>query len=327
MDDIRAYQIVVILVFILGAPFSAQSEPQSDMARLCVLSAAVSPVKVDGRAWDGPSWNKDKARGESGRSVITALIAKSASAVAEIDPAIAITSIAAKAGLESYAAGTKAPDIRVRIILGDEVLVQTKAVKDSLAPSYSREHEHCSKPVLLKELGGKELRVILVDQDVRDHDMIGSAFRPKGLSKSELSARIVQISQPGFLVRLGFLATDAHQRKSWKVLVSKNLVVRAGTILTEDFEIKGPSKLMIQWSSRGVSKGLRRAMDDKLIGSWLSDPRNKDIPGTRTKKQDRYHWVGIVRDMGKYRLNLSNKGIMRMSDRRVEYEVRIQPIK
>ena len=326
MRDAWMYQRVLILVSLLGFSPVAQAEDPAKMARLCVLSAAVSPVKIDGRAWDGPSWNKDNARGASGRSVITALVAKSAAAIADLDPAIALSSMAAKAGLESYAAGTKAPDVRVRITLGDEVLIQTKAVKDSLGPSYSREHDHCSKPLFLGELSTKELRVIVVDQDLRDHDMIGSAFRPKGLTTDELSARVVQIAQPGFLVRLGFLKTDAHLKESWKVRASRDVLVKAGTILTQDFEIKGPTKLMIQWSSRGVSKGLRRAMDGTLISSWLSDPRNKDVAGTRTQKQDRHHWVGIVRDMGTYRFNLSNKGIMRMSSRRVEFEVRQQPI-
>ena len=129
-----------------------------------------------------------------------------------------MSGLAAKAGLESYAAGTKAPDVRVRITLGEELLVETLAVKDSLAPSYSREHQHCSKPVLAKELGSKELRVILVDQDVRDDDMIGSVFRPKGLTTDELGARVLHITQPGFLVRLGFLSTDAQEQSNWTVI-------------------------------------------------------------------------------------------------------------
>ena len=171
------------LILAIGLSSQARANDTAQMGRLCVLSAAVSPVKVDGRPWDGPSWSKSKSRGETGRSIISALVAKTATVVANLDPTIALSGLAAKAGLESYAAGTKAPDVRVRITLGEELLVETLAVKDSLAPSYSREHQHCSKPVLAKELGSKELRVILVDQDVRDDDMIEAHFAQRGLQR------------------------------------------------------------------------------------------------------------------------------------------------
>ena len=73
-------------------------------------------------------------------------------------------------------------------------------------------------------------------------------------------------------------------------------------------------------------QGVRRAMNHALVESWLSDPNNDDVRGSRAKKKERNHWVGTVRQVGTYRLNLSNKAMIRMSARRVRYEVKAKPI-
>ncbi|MEE2788986.1 MAG: hypothetical protein VX589_16745 [Myxococcota bacterium] len=294
--------------------------------RLCVLSAAVNPVKPDGRPWDGPSWGKDEQRARSGRDIISELVAKSAAMLIDLDPAIALTTMVAKVGLQSYAVGTKAPDLKVRVTLGEELLIQTDAVQDSIAPSFAADHQHCSKPVRRRELAQEGVRIVIVDQDLSNDDMVGSAFKPKGFSVEEIQARIIQVSRPDFVVRLGMIDAHSAIHHTWREVARQRVVIDAGDVWQKPVKIVEPTRLMVEWSSVGVSTGLKKAMNDDVVAAWLADPSGRDVPGSRQQGKKIGQWVGIVREPGTYRLHISNRSLTRITPRRVQVSIKRRPV-